>query len=88
MPIQYIQVFLSFLFVIGLIGLLSFALRKFSFESFIIKKDAQVKKSLAILEILPLDSKRRLVWVKSGNKKHLLLLGLNGDVVVESADDK
>ena len=85
--VQYLQVFLAFLFVLGLIGLLSFFLRKFSLESFVVKKGAEVKKSLAIVEILPIDHKRRLVLIKSGNKKHLLLLGINADVVVESVDE-
>jgi len=84
---QYFQVLLAFLFVLGLIGLLSVALRKFSIESFIIKKNGDSRKSLSIVEILPLDSKRRLVLVKNGAKKHLLLLGANGDVLVESVDD-
>jgi flagellar protein FliO/FliZ len=84
---QYFQVLLAFLFVIGLIGLLSVALRKFSFDSFVVKKSADVKRSLSIVEILPLDSRRKLVLVKNGTKKHLLLLGGNGDLLVESFDE-
>jgi len=85
---QYFQVLLAFLFVLGLIGLLSVTLRKFSIESFLIKKGDDVKKSLSIVEILPIDTKHKLVLIKSGNKKHLLLLGANGNLVVESVDDR
>jgi flagellar protein FliO/FliZ len=84
---QYFQVLLAFLFVLGLIGLMSYALRKFSLESFMMKKNAGAIKQLSIIEILPLDTKRRLVLVKNGKKNHLLLLGINGDVVVESYDE-
>lgn len=84
---QYFQVLLAFTFVLGLIGLMSYALRKFSVESFLIKKGAGAEKKLSIVEILPLDTKRRLVLVKNGTKSHLLLLGINGDVVVESYDE-
>lgn len=85
---QYLQALLALLFVIGLITLISVVMRKFSLDSLLVKKDGEVKKkNLAIVEILPLDTKRRLVLVKNGNKKHLLLLGINGDVVVESYDE-
>lgn len=38
---------------------------------------------LAIVEVLPLDAKRRLVLLRRDGVEHLLLLGLNGDVVIE-----
>lgn len=84
---QYFQVLFAFLFVLGLIGLLSYALRKFSIGSFLIKNGAATEKKLKIIEILPLDTKRRLVLVKNGKKNHLLLLGINGDTLVESYDE-
>jgi len=43
------------------------------------------KRRLAVVEVLPLDSKRRLVLLKCDATEHLLLLGLNDDVVVESS---
>jgi len=42
------------------------------------------KRRLAITEVLPLDGKRRLVLLKRDGVEHLLLLGLNDDLVVES----
>lgn len=42
------------------------------------------KRRLAVVEVLPLDSKRRLVLLKCDATEHLVLLGLNDDVVVES----
>lgn len=41
------------------------------------------KKRLAMVEVLPLDGKRRLVLVRRDDIEHLVLLGLQGDVVVE-----
>ncbi len=38
---------------------------------------------LAILEVLPLDGKRRLVLLKRDGVEHLLLLGINSDLVIE-----
>ena len=62
---------------------MSFAIMKIGI---MLKKNNNTKKELAIMEVLPLDSKRRLVLIKRGNKKHLLLLG-NNDLVVESAEE-
>ncbi len=41
------------------------------------------KRRLAILEVLPLDGRRRLVLLKRDGVEHLLLLGQSGDLVVE-----
>jgi flagellar protein FliO/FliZ len=87
MAFEYFQVFLAFLFVLGLIGIMSYVLRKFSFESIILKNNPAKEKRLGIVEILPIDTKRRLLLVKNGKKNHLLLLGINGDILVESYDE-
>lgn len=42
------------------------------------------KKRLAMVEVLPLDGRRRLVLVRRDGIEHLVLLGLNSDVLVES----
>ena len=42
------------------------------------------KRRLVIQEVLPLDSKRRLVLVKRDDVEHLVLIGLTADVVVET----
>lgn len=46
-------------------------------------KQANAKR-LAIVESLPLDIKRRIVIVRCDDREHLLLLGLNQDIVVAS----
>jgi flagellar protein FliO/FliZ len=45
---------------------------------------ARGKRRLGIEEVLSLDSKRRLVLLKRDGVEHLLLLGLNDDIVVET----
>ena len=45
---------------------------------------ARGKRRLGIQEVLSLDNKRRLVLLKRDGVEHLLLLGLNDDVVVET----
>lgn len=43
----------------------------------------QKKRRLKFLEALPLDGKRRLVLVSCDDQQHLLVLGANGETVVE-----
>jgi flagellar protein FliO/FliZ len=45
---------------------------------------ARGKRRLGVQEVLSLDGKRRLVLLKRDGVEHLLLLGLNDDVVVET----
>ena len=42
------------------------------------------RRRLGIQEVLSLDGKRRLVLLKRDGVEHLLLLGLNDDIVVET----
>lgn len=43
------------------------------------------RRRLAIVEVMPLDAKRRLVLLRRDGAEHLVLLGLGGDVVIERA---
>ncbi|HXQ51249.1 MAG TPA: flagellar biosynthetic protein FliO [Stellaceae bacterium] len=43
------------------------------------------KRRLAIVEVLPLDAKRRLVLLRRDGAEHLVLIGLTGDIVIERA---
>jgi flagellar protein FliO/FliZ len=42
------------------------------------------KRRLGIQEVLSLDSKRRLILIKRDGVEHLLLVGMNDDIVVET----
>lgn len=77
---------LALAFVLGLIGLANLALRRFGPEKWIYRV-AGAKKSdvtMKISEVLILDAKRRLVRVTREGTEYVLLLGLNGEQVVET----
>ena len=42
------------------------------------------ERRLAVTEVLPLDTKRRLVLVRRDDVEHLLLIGMQGETVVET----
>jgi flagellar protein FliO/FliZ len=68
--------------VIALIFALAWIAKRLGFGGRI--NTSRGKRRLAIQEVLSLDSKRRLVLLKRDGVEHLLLLGLNDDLVVET----
>jgi flagellar protein FliO/FliZ len=43
------------------------------------------RRRLSIVEVLPIDGKRRLVLLRRDDVEHLVLIGTHDDLVVESA---
>ena len=79
----YIRFILALIFVLALIGLLAWAARRFG-----IARNAphvgSKNRRLVVIETASLDSKRRLVLVRRDTTEHLLLLGVTGDLVIET----
>lgn len=73
----------ALILVLGLIGLGAWALRRLGWGI----KAAGPKtgeRRLAVREVLSLDARHRLVLVARDGREHLLLLGLDGNRIVES----
>ena len=77
----YLWYFAALLFVVGLIFGLAWAARRLGLMGRL--ATAGGRRRLAIVEVLPLDGKRRLVLLRRDGAEHLVLLGLTGDIVVE-----
>lgn len=77
----YIWYFAALLLVVGLIFGLAWVARRLGLMGRL--ATAGGRRRLAIVEVLPLDSKRRLVLLRRDGTEHLVLLGLTGDIVVE-----
>lgn len=82
----YLQFLLALAFVLGLILLSAAALRRFGPGMQGMRRQAGGRR-LEVLEVLPLDARRRLVMVRRDGRAHLLLLGANDDRVVETDFD-
>ncbi|MEQ8604422.1 MAG: flagellar biosynthetic protein FliO [Marivibrio sp.] len=82
----YLQFLLALAFVLGLILLSAAALRRFGPGMQGMRRHSGGRR-LEVLEVLPLDGRRRLVMVRRDERAHLLLLGANDDRVVESGFD-
>lgn len=79
---DYLRFLVSLVTVLALIVATGWVLRRLSSVGVGIGKPGQ--RRLAVIESLPLDSRRRLVLIRRDGTEHLLLLGGTTDKVVES----
>lgn len=82
---QYMQAVLALIFVIGLIGALIVVLRRLGFGA-PTPTIGHRNKRVRVMEVTNVDARRRLVLVRHDDREHLILLGQNGETVVESRD--
>src|SRR5277367_365924 len=81
MPLA-VRFFLAFLIVLGLIGAIAWALRRFGAGRF--RDNARGRQPrLAVIDHASVDGRRRLILVRRDNVEHLLMIGGPTDVVVE-----
>lgn len=78
---QFVKFAAALVFVLALMGGLALVMRRVN--------GAQVSKisgrrRLKIVESLPLDPRRRLVLLKRDDCEHLVILGTNGETVIET----
>jgi flagellar protein FliO/FliZ len=77
----YWRFLLALLFVVALIAGCAWMARRFGFAARFGATGG--KRRLAIVEVLPLDGRRRLVLLRRDDAEHLVLLGLHNDLVIE-----
>jgi flagellar protein FliO/FliZ len=79
----YFRFVLALLFVIGLIALIAWLARRYGLGGVAIPNTGR-RKRLRLVEAMTLDAKRRLVLVRRDGVEHLILLGSQGDVAIET----
>lgn len=79
----YLRFAIALAFVLGLIGVLAVVARHFGF-GYRTPIRAGRERRLSIVEIMPVDAKRRLVLLRRDSIEHLVLLGSGPDVLVEA----
>jgi len=67
--------------ILVLLGLFAWLARRFGFAG---RTASGGKRRLSIVEIAPIDGKRRLVLLRRDRTEHLVLLGPDNAIVVES----
>jgi flagellar protein FliO/FliZ len=81
--IHVAQAIAALIFVLGLIGLIGWAYRRFGGQFGGRGAASPKERRLAIKESLALDNRHRLVLVSRDGVEHLLVVGLERTVVVE-----
>ena len=79
---DYLKFVLALVFVLGLIGVLALLVRRFGFGMSSLQKSGGQRR-LQVVEMAPIDARRRLVLVKRDAVEHLILLGAAGEIVIE-----
>lgn len=72
----------ALVFVLALMGLLAFAVRRLGLTgpAPMLSKNRRLR----LIEVLPLDSRRRAVLIQRDQKQHLVILGPTDETVVET----
>lgn len=80
---SYLNFILSLVFVLGLIGLIAWAYRRFfAGAGFPARLGGGAR--LSVIEMRALDARHKLVLIRRDDTEHLLLLGPGSDSVVET----
>jgi len=82
---EYLRFFVALGFVLVLIAGLAALVRRSGFGGRLtVAPNAGSERRLALVEVRPLDAKRKLVLLRRDDREHLVLLGASGDLLIES----
>jgi flagellar protein FliO/FliZ len=81
---KYLIAIAALVFVISLIGALSFLVKRYGSSYLNITKSANGEKRLKVVEVLQIDAQRKFILIERDNTQHLVLLSNNGDVLIEN----
>jgi flagellar protein FliO/FliZ len=80
----YLRFALALAFVVGLIGFIGWLARRYGVGGGRIAAKGGRQRRIGVVEVQPLDAKRRLVLIRRDGVEHLLLCGPGRDLVVET----
>lgn len=80
----YFRFLIALVFVLALIGLLTWLARRFGVGGGAVARGAGKGRRLGIVEVSALDAKHRLVLLRRDDVEHLIVLGAGSDLLVES----
>lgn len=84
---DYLKFVFALIFVLALIVGFATLARRFGYGFRTPIKNGKQRR-LEIIEVQPLDAKRRLVLLRRDGTEHLVLLGPDSDLVIESGIDR
>jgi len=82
---DYLRFIIALVAVLGLIALFAWVARRFRLGG--LAGSAMTSGRLEVIETLPIDGRQRLILIRRDDREHLLLLGQEQSVVVETGVD-
>ena len=80
----YFQFAMALLFVLAPILILAYGAKRFGLMARVTVNSGKTKdKRLDIVEILPVDARRKLMLIRRDDVEHLIMLGNERDIVIE-----
>ena len=81
---DYLRFLLALVFVLGLIGILAALARRagWGFPTTAVK--SKEMRRLSVVEVAPVDGRRRMVLVRRDNVEHLLLISPTSETLIEA----
>lgn len=80
----YLRFIFALAFVLGLIGIATVMARRMGLGFPAAALKGRRNKRLSVVEVTQVDGRRRLVLVRRDDTEHLLLLGPNSELLIES----
>ena len=81
---EYFRFFLALGFVLVLIAILAALVRRSGLGDRLTVARTVGERRLDLIEVRPLDAKRKLVLLRRDDREHLVLLGHSSDLLIES----
>lgn len=81
---DYLRFVAAFVFIIAMIGSCAWVAKRFGLASRL-QGGSTTTHRLSIVETRPIDMKRKLVLIRRDNIEHLILIGVNHDLLIEDA---
>lgn len=81
---NYLRFVLALLFVLALIGVLAALVRRYGIGLGQVNIRRGGERRLSLVEVLPIDAKRRAVLLRRDDVEHLIVLGAESEMVVET----
>lgn len=78
---QVMKFVAALLFVLSLMAMLALVMRRINNGGSVMPVS---RRRLKLVETLPIDPRRRLAIIRCDDREHLLILGTNGETVIET----
>ena len=85
---QLLRVILAFGFVVALMFAIAWTVRRLGLDRKLAARGMSGGRSLGLEEVFFIDPRHKIVLVRRGKKRHLLLLGQQHSMVLESYEDE